>query len=338
MNPAQTSGPQVDAPAGTGAPLVRVEDLSVHYTVGGGLFGRGVRKVRAVDGVSFTVTPGETLGLVGESGCGKSTLGRALLRLTPTRSGRITFAGQDVTHVTGSQLRRLRSDLQAVFQDPLGALNPRMTVGEAVAEPLREFGVGTADERRRRVTELFELVGLDPARATAYPRQLSGGQLQRVGIARAISLNPRFIVADEVVSALDVSVQAQIINLLVELREEVGLTYIFIGHDIAVVRHISHRVAVMYLGRFMEIGETEAVLGRPAHPYTASLLSSVQVPDPRQRQTQIMLDGELPSPTDVPTGCRFRTRCPFAQQRCADEEPQLRAVAPGHEVACHFPL
>lgn len=318
------------------APLVAVEDITVHFKSGGGL--RPTRTVRAVDGVSLTVAPGETLGLVGESGCGKSTLGRAMLRMLPLTSGRLSFAGEDISHVRGAPLRRLRADIQAVFQDPLGSLNPRMTVGDAVAEPIREFVGGDRQSRRERVRELFEMVGLDPNRAGAYPRQMSGGQLQRVGIARAIAVDPKFIVADEVVSALDVSVQAQIINLLVELRERNGLAYVFIGHDVAVVRHISHRVAVMYLGKIMETGEALSVFDQPRHPYTASLLSAVQVPDPRQRRQQATLHGELPSPTDVPSGCRFRTRCPFAQEQCAVEEPPLREIAPGHQLACHFPL
>lgn len=323
---------------GAGAPLMVARDLEVQFTVGGGaLAGRG-KTVRAVDGVSVTVHAGETLGLVGESGCGKSTLGRAMLRLIRPTSGEIWFDGQDITNVSGRSLRALRSDIQAVFQDPLGALDPRMTVGAAVEEPLRAFGRGTQEERAQRARELFELVGLDPSRMSAYPRQLSGGQLQRVGIARALALNPRFIVADEVVSALDVSVQAQIINLLVELQQQHDLAYVFIGHDVAVVRHISHRVAVMYLGTFMEVGETLDVLDAPRHPYTASLLSAVQVPDPTQRQLRAEPLGELPSPTDVPSGCRFRTRCPLAQQRCAEEVPELRELARGHTVACHYPL
>jgi oligopeptide/dipeptide ABC transporter ATP-binding protein len=319
------------------SPLVEARDLYVQFKVGGGL-GRRAHALRAVDGVSLTVAPGETLGLVGESGCGKSTLGRALLRLLPLTAGSLSFDGEDVSELRGARLRRLRAQMQAVFQDPLGSLNPRMTVGDAVAEPLREFTDADRRARRAKVHDLFEKVGLDPHRADAYPRQLSGGQLQRVAIARALAVDPSFIVADEVVSALDVSVQAQIINLLVELRERNRLAYVFIGHDVAVVRHISHRVAVMYLGRVMETGDALAVLDQPRHPYTASLLSSVQVPDPRRRRTQPMLPGELPSPTDVPSGCRFRTRCPFAQDRCAVEEPPLREIAPGHRLACHFPL
>ncbi|HET9501845.1 MAG TPA: ABC transporter ATP-binding protein [Marmoricola sp.] len=318
------------------APLVRADDLEVHFRSGGGL--RPTRTVRAVDGVSLAVAPGETLGLVGESGCGKSTLGRALLRLLPLTSGTLSFEGQDISGVRGARLRRLRADVQAVFQDPLGSLNPRMTIADAVAEPLREFVGGDRRVRRERVRELFEMVGLDPNRMGAYPRQMSGGQLQRVGIARAIAVDPKFIVADEVVSALDVSVQAQIINLLVELRERNGLSYVFIGHDVAVVRHISHRVAVMYLGKIMETGDALSVFDHPRHPYTASLMSAVQVPDPTRRREQISLQGELPSPTDVPSGCRFRTRCPFAQEQCALEEPPLREVAPGRQLACHFPL
>lgn len=319
-------------------PLVVAKDISVHFTSGGRFPGRARRTVRAVDGVTLTVQPGETLGLVGESGCGKSTLGKAMLRMVPLSSGSLSFKGEDISEVRGSQLRRMRTDIQAVFQDPLGSLNPRMTVGDAVAEPLREFTTSDHRKRKQRVSELFELVGLDPRRMGAYPRQMSGGQLQRVSIARAISVDPQFIVADEVVSALDVSVQAQIVNLLVELRERIGLSYVFIGHDVAVVRHISHRVAVMYLGRLMEVGDSREVFDHPRHPYTASLMSAVQVPDPSQRREQVMLTGELPSPTDIPSGCRFRTRCPFAQELCAIEEPPLLQVTPHQQVACHFPL
>lgn len=326
-----------DRAAPSVAPLLRLDHVSKHYTVGGGLFrGRG-RTVRAVHDVTLDLAEGETLGLVGESGCGKSTLGRTVLRLHDATEGTITFDGADITHLSGQKLRELRRDVQAIFQDPLGALNPRMTVGAAVAEALRAFDIGRKAGRRDRVAELFETVGLDTSRMDSYPNQMSGGQLQRVGVARALAVEPRFIVADEVVSALDVSVQAQIINLLVDLKQRQSLAYLFIAHDLAVVRHVSDRIAVMYLGKIVELAGAEAVFGTPHHPYTASLLDAVQEPDPTHRRRQKGLEGELPSPTDVPSGCPFRTRCPIAQERCSQEEPELKQVRPGEWVACHFP-
>ncbi|GAB2525531.1 dipeptide ABC transporter ATP-binding protein [Paramicrobacterium agarici] len=317
--------------------LLTVRNLTKHYRVGGNIFGRGAKTVRAVDDVSFTIGRGETLGLVGESGCGKSTLGRSLLRLVPIEGGRIEFEGTDTAKLKGEELRQMRKHMQAVFQNPLGSLDPRMTVGATVGEPLTQFGLPRRDVRQR-VEQLFDMVGLDHAKIDAYPRHLSGGQRQRVGIARAIGLDPRLIVADEAVSALDVSVQAQIINLLVRLQRELELSYLFISHDLAVVRHISHRVGVMYLGRIVEIADSETLFATPAHPYTRALLDSAQTPDPSQRREQIMLSGDLPSPTNVPSGCRFRTRCPLAQQICAEIEPPLREIRPAQRAACHFPL
>ncbi len=318
-------------------PLLQLSHVSKHYTVGGGLFrGRGTT-VRAVHDVSFELAAGETLGLVGESGCGKSSLGRTVLRLHSATSGRITFDGKDITRISGRRLRELRRDVQVIFQDPLGALNPRMTVGAAVSEALRAFDIGRRESRRDRVAEIFASVGLDPSRMDSYPGQMSGGQLQRVGVARALAVEPRFIVADEVVSALDVSVQAQIINLLVELKQRRSLAYLFIAHDLAVVRHVSDRIAVMYLGKIVELAESEAVFSKPHHPYTVSLLEAVQEPDPSRRRKHQAIQGELPSPTDVPSGCPFRTRCPLAQERCAQEEPELQEVRPGEWVACHYP-
>lgn len=317
--------------------LLTVTELTKHFTVGGDVFGRGKKTVRAVDDVSFSIGRGETLGLVGESGCGKSTLGRALLRLLPIEGGSISFDGTDTATLKGEKLRLMRKHMQAIFQNPLGSLDPRMRVGAAVAEPLTQFGM-TREQARQRAEELFDMVGLDRAKIDAYPRHLSGGQRQRVGIARAVGLDPRLIVADEAVSALDVSVQAQIINLLVKLQRELGLSYLFISHDLAVVRHISHRVGVMYLGRIVELADADALFSAPAHPYTRALLDSAQTPDPARRREQVMLSGDLPSPTNVPSGCRFRTRCPIAQPKCAEIEPELREVSPGQMTACHFPF
>jgi peptide/nickel transport system ATP-binding protein len=317
--------------------LLRVTGLTRHYPVGRGLFGvRGL--VRAVDGVDFTVSVGEALGLVGESGCGKSTTGRAVVRLIDPSAGSIEFAGQDITRLRGRALREVRRDLQIVFQDPYSSLNPRHTVGQIVAMPLRVNGVRPAGGVEHRVRELLETVGLNPEHYNRYPHEFSGGQCQRIGLARALALRPRLIVADEPVSALDVSIQAQIINLLRHLRSEFGLAFLFIAHDLAVVRHFCQRVAVMYLGRIVETGDRTAIYQRPAHPYTRALLSAV--PDVAGRRPRIRLTGEVPTALDPPSGCRFRTRCPKAQQRCTTDEPILQPApdgAPDHRVACHFP-
>lgn len=318
--------------------LLDVEDLQVHYRSQA----RAQRKlgyaVRAVDGVSFRVKAGETLGLVGESGCGKSTIGRAVLQLVKPTAGSISFEGVDVTEARGRALLTLRRGTQAVFQDPYDSLNPRMTVGAIVAEPLIIHKVAKGDAARDKVKELLELVGLSPEMSSRRPAELSGGQRQRVCIARALAVNPRFIVCDEAVSALDVSVQAQILNLLRRLQREFGLSYLFIGHDLSVVRHVSDRVAVMYLGQLVESADVEPLYAQPYHPYTISLLASSPVPDPdieRHRPIEIVR-GEPPSPTNVPPGCRFAPRCPFARERCRTEAPPYAEVEPGRWVACHY--
>jgi oligopeptide transport system ATP-binding protein len=320
------------------AVLVQVRDLSKHFPIGGGFFGG--QTVRAVDGVSFEIRTGETLGLVGESGCGKSTLGRLLVQLLPVTTGHVHFKGVDLVTLKGERLRRMRQEMQMIFQDPYASLNPRMTVGEIIAEPLRNFGVTRALDRRRRVGEVMRLCGLNPSFINRYPHEFSGGQRQRVGIARALALNPSFIVADEPISTLDTSIQAQIVNLLDELQDRFGLTYLFIAHDLSVVRHLSDRVAVMYLGKIVEIGDADALYQRPQHPYTKALLSSIPIPDPdlEARRRPILLKGEIPSPVNPPTGCRFHTRCPIAQfPLCAEGEPPLADIGGGHVAACHFP-
>jgi oligopeptide/dipeptide ABC transporter ATP-binding protein len=322
-------------------PLLRVENLAKHFPLMRGvLFRRQVGTVKAVDGVSFTLARGETLGIVGESGCGKSTLARLLVRLEEPTAGAAWFEGRNIFEMRGPELRRLRRDLQMVMQDPYTSLNPRMTVGDIVGEPFEIHPeVAPKGSRRARVQALLERVGLNPEHISRYPHQFSGGQRQRIGIARALALNPKVIICDEPVSALDVSIQAQVINLLEELQADLGLAYIFIAHDLSVVRHISDRVAVMYLGRFVETGVEEAIYERATHPYTQALLSAVPVPDPKVRGTRrvIRLEGDVPSPADPPSGCRFRTRCWKAQEICALEEPALMPRdADPHPSACHF--
>jgi oligopeptide/dipeptide ABC transporter ATP-binding protein len=322
-------------------PLLRVEGLVKHFPLTRGIvLKRQIGSVRAVDGVSFEVRPGETLGLVGESGCGKSTVAQTLLRLVEPTAGRAFYRDEDIFAMSGSRLRRLRRDMQIVFQDPYASLNPRMTVGDIVTEGWDiHADVVPKGKRRERLGELLERVGLDPAYARRYPHQFSGGQRQRIGIARALALNPEVLILDEPVSALDVSVQAQVVNLLEELQDELGFAYVFIAHDLAVVRHISDQVAVMYLGKIVETGTEAEVYERPTHPYTQALLSAVPVPDPDAAGTRrrIVLEGDVPSPADPPSGCRFRTRCWKADDRCADEEPGLtyRAGA-AHPSACHY--
>jgi peptide/nickel transport system ATP-binding protein len=325
-----------DAPERTH--LLTITDLRKHYRSGGGLFAGKHRVVRAVDGVSFHIEEGETFGLVGESGCGKSTLGRVLLQLEPSTSGRVTFAGEDLSRLRHAELGRMRRHMQMIFQDPYGSIDSRWTLGQIIGEPLVVHESLSASERRARVRDLLEQVGLDPAWEARYPHALSGGQRQRVAIARAIALHPRFIVADEAVSALDVSVQAQVINLLQDLKQRLGLTYLFIGHGLHLVRHVSDRIGVMYLGRMVEIGPAEQVFGRPAHPYTRALLAAIPVADPTRRGGFTPLPGEVPSPANPPAGCRFHTRCPIATTRCRGEEPGLVRYAEKREVACHFPL
>ncbi len=309
--------------------LVRVRALFKHFPVAG-----SSDVVRAVDGVTFELFAGETLGLVGESGCGKSTVGRCLLRLIEPTRGEVFFQAQDVLKLSGGDLRALRREAQIIFQDPYASLNPRMKVRDIVAEPLVIHGIGTKAERQERVAELLAKVGLDPDYMHRYPHEFSGGQRQRLGIARAVALNPQLIVADEPVSALDVSVQAQVINLLADLQRELGLTYLFISHGLAVVEHISTRVAVMYLGRIVEVANAGDLYAAPLHPYTRALLSAIPVPDPTHKRERIVLKGDVPTPINPPSGCRFHTRCPDAIPQCAQVDPDLREVAPGHTVAC----
>ena len=319
--------------------LIEAERLSKHYVVGSRLRHGGRRTVRALDDVSLAVQSGETLGLVGESGCGKSTLGRTLLRLVDPSAGRIRFAGRDITSLSERALRPLRARMQMVFQDPYASLNPRRRIGDLIAEPLHVHNRGNRREIDERVRALLPLVGLSPEHLQRFPHQFSGGQRQRVGIARALALEPELIVADEPVSALDVSVQAQIVNLFADLQDRLGLTYVFIAHDLSVIRQISTRVAVMYLGAIVETGGTDDVLHAPAHPYTAALISAIPMPDAAgERRNRVALRGEPPSPTNPPSGCRFHTRCPQAQPTCAEVPPPLAPVSPGRDVACHFPL
>jgi peptide/nickel transport system ATP-binding protein len=314
--------------------LLRVENLVKHFHGGNRWFGRGAGVVHAVDDVSFELAQGETLALVGESGCGKSTTGRLALRLLEATSGKVSFEGRDLFSLDEGELRATRRALQIIFQDPYASLNPRMTVGQMLAEPLMLHGLAEG-RRKERVAEILALVGLAPQHAQRYPHEFSGGQRQRIGIARAIAVEPRMIVCDEPVSALDVSIQAQVVNLLQDLQQRLGVAYLFIAHDLAVVKHIASRVAVMYLGKIVELADKRELFARPRHPYTQALLSAIPVPEPAARRTRIVLQGDVPSAIDPPSGCRFRTRCPYARERCAAEEPPLVADG-GHAVACHF--
>jgi len=317
-------------------PVIEVKDLKKHFPVKKGLLRRTVGQVYAVDGVTFTVRAGETLGLVGESGCGKTTAGRAAMRLVEPTSGSIKVEGREIMGLSKTDLRPYRREMQIIFQDPFSSLNPRMTAGDIVGEPLLVHGVANAKERQEQVSALFARVGLRPAQMKNYPHQFSGGQRQRIGIARALALGPKLIVGDEPVSALDVSIQAQVINLLMELQAERRLSYLFISHNLAVVEHISHQIAVMYLGRIVEYADTRAIFTNAQHPYTEALLAAVPVPDPAIKRKKIVLQGDVPSPVKPPSGCHFHTRCPYAVERCKVESPPLREIAPGHHVSCHL--
>ncbi|MCO6502480.1 MAG: ATP-binding cassette domain-containing protein [Acidimicrobiales bacterium] len=312
--------------------------MKKHFPIHQGVFRRQVGAVKAIDGVDFDIFRGETLGLVGESGSGKSTTGRTILQLEKATAGSVTFEGTELTTLSTEKMRKLRPRMQMVFQDPHASLNPRMTVGSIIAEPLREHGVATGDERRQRVEELLSLVGLEAKHANRYPHEFSGGQRQRIGIARAIALNPDFIVCDEPIAALDVSIQAQVVNLLEDLQDVLGLTYLFISHDLSMVRHIADRVAVMYLGKIMELAPQEEMYAKPKHPYTQALLSAVPVPDPdvEENRRRVILEGDIPSPANPPSGCVFSTRCPMVQEKCRVDVPAFRELEPGHWVACHF--
>jgi oligopeptide transport system ATP-binding protein len=318
--------------------LLHVDDLKMHFPIYRGVFQRQVGAVRAVDGVSFDVKRGETLGLVGESGCGKSTTGRTILQLYKPTDGSVIFDGADLVKLKGEQMRQMRRKMQMIFQDPYASLNPRMTVAQLVGEPLMVHNVATGAEINERVAHLLELVNLNPAFATRYPHEFSGGQRQRIGIARALALQPSFIICDEPISALDVSIQAQVVNLLEELQAQFNLTYLFIAHDLSMVRHISDRVAVMYLGVIVELASRDELYAKPLHPYTQALLSAVPIPDPvaDAKRKRTILQGDVPSPANPPSGCRFRTRCPIAEAICAETRPEFREIKPGHFVACFF--
>ncbi len=318
--------------------LLKVEGLVKHFPILAGVFQRQVGVVHAVDGITFDVRKGETFGLVGESGCGKSTAGRTILQLYRPTAGNVFFDGIDLVKLKGEELRRLRRRMQMIFQDPYASLNPRMSVGEILAEPLVVHEVAKGQEIRERVDELLNIVRLSPGFAARYPHEFSGGQRQRIGVARALALEPEFIVCDEPISALDVSIQAQVINLLEDLQSQFNLAYLFIAHDLSVVRHISQRVAVMYLGLLVEMAERNELYSHPLHPYTQALLSAVPIPDPfkEEKRQRIILEGDVPSPVNPPSGCHFRTRCPLAEKICAEREPEWREVAPNHWVACHL--
>lgn len=317
-------------------PLLEVKGLKKYFPIKQGLLGKTTGHVKAVNDVSFYVNQGETLGIVGESGCGKSTTGRMLVRLLEVTEGTIEFDGKELTKLSAGEMRKKRRDIQMVFQDPYASLNPRHTIGKILAEPLLVHGVKNPKDRQKKVHDFLEIVGLHPYHASRYPHQFSGGQRQRIGIARALMTNPKLIIADEPVSALDVSIQAQVLNLMQDLQEKFNLTYIFIAHDLGVVRHISDRIGVMYLGKMVEVSESEALYKEPLHPYTQALLSAVPVPDPGFTKEEKLVEGDMPSPANPPTGCAFHTRCPFKMDVCMKKEPELTEITEGHSVACHL--
>lgn len=317
-------------------PILEVKDLKKYFPIRGGILSRIIGQVLAVDGVSFSIHGGETLGLVGESGCGKTTVGKTVLKLIEPTAGEIRLKSKDITQLSGSELRSARREMQMIFQDPYSSLNPRMSAGEIVGEPLENYGIAKGREKKERAEALLNRVGFRREHIAKHPHEFSGGQRQRIGIARAVALNPSLIVADEPVSALDVSIQAQVINIMMDLQEEYRLTYLFISHDLAVVKHISHRIAVMYVGKIVELAANETLFATPLHPYTEALLSAVPIPNPKAERESIILEGDVPSPINPPSGCRFHTRCPYVEDRCRMQEPPFKEVQQGHSVACHL--
>jgi peptide/nickel transport system ATP-binding protein/oligopeptide transport system ATP-binding protein len=337
-DPTSALAPASAAPGARPDPgeILRVDNLKKYFKIGGGVFGGHALTIRAVDDISFAVRTGETFGLVGESGCGKTTLGQTIIRLYDPTEGSIVFNGNDISRLKPREVRPYRRDIQMIFQDPSASLDPRMTVGGIISEPLNIFGVGSRGERRERVQELLRVVGLNAYFANRYPHEFSGGQRQRIGIARALALNPKLVICDEPVSALDVSIQAQVLNLLKRLQGQFNLTYLFIAHNLAVVAHISDRVGVMYLGKMVEIGEARTITEAPKHPYTKALISAIPIPVPGRQRSRIILEGDVPSPANPPSGCRFHPRCPIARPDCAEVEPPLRSIGTDHWVACHY--